>query len=52
MKTGCPTDSYGLDEAIADGYLVGPFTINVPLKFPQRGIRYDDLSDEDKEAWD
>jgi type I restriction enzyme, R subunit len=36
----------------ADGYLVGPFTINVPLRIPQRGLRYDELSDEEKEHWD
>jgi len=24
----------------------------VPLKFPQRGIKYDELSEADREAWD
>jgi type I restriction enzyme R subunit len=52
LEEGVPTDSYGLDEAMADGYLVGPFTINVPLRIPQRGLKYDELSEEDKEAWD
>jgi type I restriction enzyme R subunit len=52
LEEGVPTDSYGLDEAMADGYLVGPFTINVPLKIPQRGLRYDELSEAEKEAWD
>lgn len=52
LEEGNPTDSYDLDQARADGYLVGPFTINVPLKIPQRGLRYDELSDEEKERWD
>lgn len=52
LEEGNPTDSYDLDQAKADGYLVGPFTINVPLRIPQRGLRYDELSDEDKERWD
>jgi len=52
LEEGNPTDAYSLDEAMADSYLVGPFTINVPLKIPQLGIKYDDLSDEEKEKWD
>ncbi len=52
LEEGNPTDSYDLEQAKTDGYLVGPFTINVPLKFPQRGIRYDDLSEEEKARWD
>ena len=52
LEEGNPTDAYDLEQAKADGYLVGPFTINVPLKFPQRGIRYDDLPDEEKAQWD
>ncbi|WP_026313452.1 DEAD/DEAH box helicase family protein [Actinomadura flavalba] len=52
LEEGNPTDAYDLEQAKADGYLVGPFTINVPLKFPQRGVRYDELSEEEKERWD
>jgi type I restriction enzyme, R subunit len=52
LEEGNPTDAYDLEQAKADGYLVGPFTINVPLRFPQRGIRYDDLPDEEKAQWD
>ncbi|RBQ16231.1 restriction endonuclease subunit R [Spongiactinospora rosea] len=52
LEEGNPTDAYDLDQAKEDGFLVGPFTINVPLKFPQRGLRYDDLSDEEKARWD
>lgn len=52
LEEGNPTDVYDLEQAKVDGYLVGPFTINVPLRFPQRGIRYDDLSEEEKARWD
>ena len=52
LETGVPTDAYGLDEAVADGHLVPPIPISVPLKFQREGIRYDDLSDEEKEEWD
>lgn len=52
LETGVPTDAYGLDEAVADGHLVPPIAISVPLKFQRQGIRYDDLSEEEKEQWD
>lgn len=52
LETGVPTDAYGLDEAVADGHLVPPVAISVPLKFQRQGIKYDDLSEEEKEEWD
>lgn len=52
LERGVPTDSYDLDEAVADGFLVPPKAVSVPLKFQREGIRYDDLSDEEKEEWD
>lgn len=52
LERGLPTDAYGLDEAVSDGFLVPPKAVSVPLKFQREGIRYDDLSDEEKEAWD
>ena len=52
LETGVPTDDYGLDEAIKDGYLVPPKAWPVPLAFPTQGIRYDDLSDEEKQRWE
>jgi type I restriction enzyme, R subunit len=52
LENGVPTDVYGLDEAVAEGYLVPPRPISVPLKFQREGIKYDDLSDEDQEQWD
>ncbi|MCB1016909.1 MAG: DEAD/DEAH box helicase family protein, partial [Acidimicrobiales bacterium] len=52
LEPGVPTDHYGLDEAVADGYLVPPRAVSIDLKFQREGIRYDDLSDEDKETWE
>lgn len=52
LETGVPTDAYGLDEAVADHHLVPPVAISVPLKFQRQGIKYDDLSEDEKEAWD
>jgi type I restriction enzyme R subunit len=52
LEPGAPTDAYGLDEAVADGFLVPPKAVSVPLRFPREGIRYDDLPDEEKDAWD
>lgn len=52
LENGVPTDAYSLDEAVADGYLVPPRAVSVPLRFQREGIRYDELSEEDKEQWD
>ncbi|MGW5212065.1 DEAD/DEAH box helicase family protein [Streptomyces sp. NPDC004051] len=52
MEDGVPTDSYDLHEAAAEGYLVLPKAVKVPLKFMEQGIRYDDLSEEEKAEWD
>ncbi len=52
LETGVPTDAYGLVEAVSDGFLVPPKSHAVPLKFVREGIKYDDLSDEEKEHWE
>ncbi|MCB1636358.1 MAG: DEAD/DEAH box helicase family protein, partial [Xanthomonadales bacterium] len=52
LETGVPTDAYGLDEAVADGYLVPPKAQSVPIRFVREGIRYDELSPEEKEHWE
>ena len=52
LETGVPTDAYSLDDAINDGYLVPPRGLSVPLKFPREGIRYDELPEEEKDAWE
>lgn len=52
LETGVPTDAYDLDEAVADKHLVPPKPVSVPLKFQREGIKYSDLSEEEKEQWD
>lgn len=52
LEDGVPTDSYELAEAIADGYLVPPVARPISSGFMSRGIRYDDLTDAEKEQWD
>ncbi|MDP2000568.1 MAG: DEAD/DEAH box helicase family protein [Rhodoferax sp.] len=52
LESGVPTDVYGLDEAVAEGYLVPPRAISVPLKYQREGIKYQDLSEDEKERWD
>ena len=51
-EIGLPTDEYGLDQAVADGFLVPFKPISVPLRFPREGISYAALSDEEKAQWD
>ncbi len=52
LEDGVPTDAYSLDEAVADGYLVPPKGVSVGTKFLTSGIRYDELSDAEKDQWD
>lgn len=52
LESGVPTDAYGLDEAVVDRHLVPPVSISVPLKFQREGIKYNDLSEDEKEQWD
>lgn len=52
LDPGHPTDFYGLEEAIEDGFLVPFDPISLPTRFMREGIRYDDLPDEEKEQWD
>ena len=52
LEDGVPTDAYPLDQAVADGYLVPPKAVSVPLKFQRDGIKYAQLSEDEKEQWD
>jgi type I restriction enzyme R subunit len=52
LEDGVPTDAYPLDQAVADGYLVPPQAVSVPLKFQRDGIKYAQLSEDEKEQWD
>ncbi|MDP1598714.1 DEAD/DEAH box helicase family protein [Phenylobacterium sp.] len=52
LQRGVPTDAYDLDEAVGDKFLVPPKAVAVPLRFEREGIRYDDLPEDEQEAWD
>ncbi len=52
LEKGVPTDAYDLKDAVADKFLVPSKSVSVPLKFQRQGIKYDDLSEEEKEQWD
>jgi type I restriction enzyme R subunit len=52
LERGVPTDAYSLEDAIKDEFLVPPRAVSVPLKFQRSGIKYEDLSEEEKEQWD
>jgi type I restriction enzyme R subunit len=52
LETGVPTDAYALEDAVKDKFLVPPCSVSVQVKFPREGIKYDDLSEEEKEQWD
>ncbi|TKW65885.1 MAG: restriction endonuclease subunit R [Paracoccus denitrificans] len=52
LDPGHPTDFYGLEEAIEDDFLVPFVPISLPTRFMREGIRYDDLTDEEKDQWD
>jgi type I restriction enzyme R subunit len=52
LEDGVPTDAYSLEEAVAEGHLVPPRAISVPLRIVRSGLRYDELSPEEKDQWD
>jgi type I restriction enzyme R subunit len=52
LENGVPTDAYTLEDAVRDGFLVPPHAVSVPLKFQREGIKYDDLSEDEKTQWD
>ena len=47
-----PTFAYEMERAIAQNYLVPPRTIDIQFKFLRTGIRYNDLSNEEKAAYE
>lgn len=52
LEKGVPTDAYELSDAVADGFLVPAKSVSVPIKFQREGIKYENLSEEEKEEWD
>ncbi|MBR3297589.1 MAG: DEAD/DEAH box helicase family protein [Clostridia bacterium] len=52
LENGVPTYGYELAQAVRDGFLVDFTTVETTLKFLSEGIIYDELSDEDKLAYE
>ncbi len=52
LENGVPTYGYELAQAVQDGYLVDFISVETTLKFIQQGIVYDELSEEDKAAYE
>lgn len=52
LQNGRPDYAYELEEAIADGFLVGFSVLDRTTDALRRGICYDDLSDEEKERFE
>jgi type I restriction enzyme R subunit len=52
LENGVPTYGYELSQAVKDGYLVDFMSVETRLKFLEQGIVYDELSAEDKEAYE
>ncbi len=47
-----PTFAYELTDAIKEKFLVPYGTIETKMKFIEEGVRYDELSEEEKEQWE
>ncbi|OYS05111.1 DEAD/DEAH box helicase family protein [Lactobacillus johnsonii] len=52
LEDGVPTYGYDLAQAVDDGYLVPYKSIETHLKFMEKGIKYDDLTDQEKEEYE
>lgn len=52
LENGVPTYGYELAQAVRDQYLVDFLSVETSLKFIERGIIYDELPEEEKEAYE
>lgn len=52
LEPGNPTYAYELEQAVNDKFLVPPKGISVPLKFQREGIKYAELNEADKLAYE
>lgn len=52
MEPNNPTFAYELEQAVNGGFLVPPKAISVPIKFQRDGIKYVELSDTEKQAYE
>lgn len=52
IENNVPTYAYEYEEAVKDGYLVDYHNITTSTDFMDRGIKYDELTEEEKEEYD
>ncbi len=52
LEDGVPTYGYDLAQAVTDGFLVDYLSVESEVKFIEQGIAYDELSQEDREAYE
>ncbi len=52
LENNVPTFAYELEKAVEDEFLVDYRSIEVKFKFIEKGIYYDDLSDEEKDEFE
>jgi type I restriction enzyme R subunit len=52
LEEGSPTFHYEMEEAVNDHYLVGYTVLDRTTKFLKQGIKYNELSEEDKEIYE
>ncbi|WP_201258134.1 DEAD/DEAH box helicase family protein [Piscirickettsia litoralis] len=52
LQKGMPTYAYEDETAYEEGYLVPPTKIAVATKFIREGIKYKDLSEEERKEWE
>lgn len=52
LENGVPTYNYDLNQAVKDGYLVNYHLIDCQFKFMKKGIKYNELSEEEKREYE
>jgi len=52
LEEGKPTYHYEMEEAVRDNYLVGYTVLDRTTKFLKQGVKYNELSPEDKEEYE
>lgn len=52
LEDGVPTDAYPYEQAVKEKYLTDYEAMDVPTRFMRQGIRYADLTDEQRDEWD
>lgn len=52
LENGVPTYGYDLAQAVKDGYLVDYISVETELKLMEKGIVYDELSDDEKDFYE